>query len=136
MILLCSVNELCLKSVCSHQGSGQGASDRRKPEIIHFCQMALQSHIHSHFLIICSILFVHAHKEVKYPTPVGPPPPLSVPLHSSVPALPSFTMLTSPTPPDLPFFSCLLFSKVWLSISGGLRQQALMKRPLRQGDPN
>lgn len=43
------------------------------------------------------------------------------------------------SPPDLffpPPSSCLLFTKVWLSISCGLRQQALMKRPLRKGDPN
>lgn len=60
--------------------------------------------------------------------------------HSSPPLICSCLPLashpfTSPTPRS-PFFPSLLFTKVWLSISSGLRQQALMKRPLRQGDPN
>lgn len=106
----------------------------------------------SSFLIIRIILFVHAREKVKYPipnqqppppthTPPLPPPP-TVPLHSSAPAPPSSAYISNTTrspPSTLPtfFFSpCLLFTKVWLSISCGLRQQALMKRPLRQGDPN
>lgn len=104
----------------------------------------------SSFLIICIILFVHAREKVKYPNPRRQPPPLHHHYHH-LPQYPSTHLLqlspaplTSPTPPDPPlypphffFFSpCLLFTKVWLSISCGLRQQALMKRPLRQGDPN
>ena len=54
----------------------------------------------SQFLIMQHSV-VHAREEVKYPTPVVPPP---APLHSSIPALPGYTALTSPTPPDLPFF--------------------------------
>lgn len=48
---------------------------------------------------------------------------------------PSFTPLYISNA-TIPFFPGLLFTKVWLSIRSGLRQQALMKRPPRQGDPN
>lgn len=98
----------------------------------------------SSFLIICIILFVNAREKVKYPSHPSPPlpPPPPEPLHSSAPALPSSAYISNTTRSPLStlptfFFSpCLLFTKVWLSISCGLRQQALMKRPLRQGDPN
>lgn len=91
--------------------------------------------IHSQFQIICSILIVHARKEIKDPAPVrSPPTSHSTPLLISYSSPQLHTAYISTI--RSPLFSCLLFTKVWLSISSGLGQQALMKRPLRQGDPN
>lgn len=83
--------------------------------------------------VICIILFVHAREKVKY---AGPSPPLHPSTHLLLRRAAPLLHLQHHNPPITPPSPCLLFTKVWLSISCGLRQQALMKRPLRKGDPN